>query len=263
MTDYAIEGDGETIIILHGSYGGKEQARLLGEPLKEEGFRTISLSRPGYPGTPLKEGKTAEEQADLINSILEKEDIDQTHIYAYSAGGQIGIEMARKYPEKIKKTVMDSAVVSMECSGSQMPDRLFLNNLTYHWPLIEITDLGLRLITYLFPEATFRMSSNSEPDEDDLEQFKKILETTFPLDRKKKGIKNDFRITRSSQNLPESLETSILLINYAELDKIEKTTEVLEKRYEDVQREVLAGGGHMSWMQNDPRKKEKILRFLE
>jgi pimeloyl-ACP methyl ester carboxylesterase len=51
--EYAIEGDGPPVLVVHGTPGGSDQALAMGRFLAEAGLRVIAPSRPGYLDTPL------------------------------------------------------------------------------------------------------------------------------------------------------------------------------------------------------------------
>lgn len=260
---YDIEGEGDPVVVIHGSYGGLEQSKLLGKSLRESGFQTISISRPGYPGTPIDEGRSSKEQTDLIAEVMEENGIESAHLLGYSLGGEIAIQMLIRHPEKVRKTVMDSAVISVDTNSSIFPDRIFRHEIVYKWPLIEITDYLLRTVTHLSLESAFKMTSESEPDEKELESFENILDTTFPLPEKKQGIRNDFRMMNGKDNFPERIEKPVLAVNYEESPDIQKTTEKLQEIFGDnLEIKKLDNGGHMTWMQTDERKKEAIVGFL-
>src|SRR5262249_13850464 len=53
--EYVEHGEGRPVLFVHGSPGGCDQGAVMTEFLAARGFRTISLSRPGYLGTPLND----------------------------------------------------------------------------------------------------------------------------------------------------------------------------------------------------------------
>lgn len=262
--NYAVEGNGEPVIILHGTYGGLEQSKLLGESLKEEGYKIIALSRPGYPGTDIEKGRTPEEQADLVAELMEKEGIESAHLLGYSAGGEIALQFILRHPEKVGKIIMDSAVISAVSQSYRFPDNLFTYDIAYRWPFIAILDKFLKKMAAISPKRTFRILSGSEPSSKELNVFQEIINSAIPLKDRKKGIKNDFEFLGRSNKLSETIEKPLLAINYRELPTIVQTTEKLEEVCEDnLEKKTLDGGGHMTWMQSDDRKKKAVIEFLQ
>lgn len=60
-------GNGPAAVTVHGAMGGCDQSLLLAEvALDTTRHHVLAISRPGYPGTPLRNVKLPEEQADRI-----------------------------------------------------------------------------------------------------------------------------------------------------------------------------------------------------
>ena len=109
QVEYSIVGKGTPVLFLH---GGHSNCR---ETLFHKGFNTnkyqlITPSRPGYGNTPLNDNFTPKKTADLIVSLLNYLRIEKVILYAISAGGLTSIELAARYPERVKKLILASAV---------------------------------------------------------------------------------------------------------------------------------------------------------
>lgn len=100
--EYAARGEGPPVLVAHGGPGGYDQALVLGELFRKCGFRIIAPSRPGYLGTPLKFGKTAGEQGDLMAALLEALGIPSALMLGASGGGPAGYQLAQRHPGKVK-----------------------------------------------------------------------------------------------------------------------------------------------------------------
>jgi len=106
---YIEEGAGtETIIFVHGlgSYlpaWNKNVAELRNH------VRCLAVDLPGY-GKSSKElhSGTMEFYADVLADFMDKLDLKQATIAGHSMGGQIGMVMALKYPQKVKRLVLVS-----------------------------------------------------------------------------------------------------------------------------------------------------------
>ncbi len=100
------EGKGDVIIFVHGlgSYSPAWQKNI--SVLKNK-FRCIAVDLPGY-GKSSKEihsGKM-EFYADVLKELMDKLNIDKATIAGHSMGGQIGIVMALKYPDRVKSLIL-------------------------------------------------------------------------------------------------------------------------------------------------------------
>ncbi len=103
---FADEGKGDVIIFVHGlgSYSPAWQKNI--SVLKEK-FRCIAVDLPGY-GKSSKEihsGKM-EFYSDVLKELMDKLKIDKATIAGHSMGGQIGIVMALKYPDRVKSLIL-------------------------------------------------------------------------------------------------------------------------------------------------------------
>lgn len=110
----AIGGEGPALVTLHGVMGGLDQSWLLARALlaQHTGRRIIAVARPGYPGSPLKTGRTAEEQAEAYAGLLDALSEPSAHVAAFSGGGPSALAFARLYPERCRGLVLVSA-----CTG--------------------------------------------------------------------------------------------------------------------------------------------------
>jgi len=103
---YADEGSGEVIIFIHGlgSYSPAWQKNI--SALKNH-FRCIAIDLPGY-GKSSKEVHpgSMEFYGDVIIELMDKLNIKEAVIAGHSMGGQIGIVMALKYPDRISKLIL-------------------------------------------------------------------------------------------------------------------------------------------------------------
>lgn len=110
----AIWGEGPPLLALHGVMGGLDQSWLLARAVlgREAGRQVIAIARPGYAGTPLETGRTAEEQAAAYAAALDALGLGAAHLAAFSGGGPSALAFARLYPERCRGLVLVSA-----CTG--------------------------------------------------------------------------------------------------------------------------------------------------
>jgi pimeloyl-ACP methyl ester carboxylesterase len=105
-------GTGPAVVCLHGAMGGHDQSLLLARVLGEAGFRYLALSRPGYLGTPLASGRTAEAQGDLVAAALDALGLPRAAVMAVSGGGPAALSFAVRHPARCSALVLVST-----CSG--------------------------------------------------------------------------------------------------------------------------------------------------
>jgi pimeloyl-ACP methyl ester carboxylesterase len=107
--EFSRNGEGSPILYLHGSLSNCNENIGL-DPLIDAGYSIIVPSRPGYGKTPLNSGISAEQASDLMNELLECLNINIADVIAVSGGGLTGLYFASKYPGKVRKLLLESAV---------------------------------------------------------------------------------------------------------------------------------------------------------
>jgi pimeloyl-ACP methyl ester carboxylesterase len=107
--EYTLEGKGKTVLIIH---GGNDNCftDIKQQHLIDNGYQVFVPSRPGYGNTSIGHGKTASEQADFLKILLDSLKINKVAVLANSAGGAVGLEFAKKYPENTACLIMEEAI---------------------------------------------------------------------------------------------------------------------------------------------------------
>ncbi len=96
---YAVSGNGPTVMLLHGFGEDETVWNQLISPLM--GYRLIIPVIPGS-GTPAIDNAMLEDHAEWIAAILDQESIDQVILIGHSMGGYISLAFAEKYPGRVK-----------------------------------------------------------------------------------------------------------------------------------------------------------------
>lgn len=130
--EYLDFGNGEVILSLHGAMGGYDQSQILARTIGEANYRYLSLSRPGYLGTPLRTGKTPEEQADLYAEVIDLLGISQVIVFAISGGGPSAIFFALRHPDKCRGLVLASTLGGK--AKNKIPFSFYVMTLLAKWP---------------------------------------------------------------------------------------------------------------------------------
>ena len=101
VVECAVDGEGPTILALHGAMGGWDQAALLAETIGVPAFRYVAVSRPGYLGTPpLREAPGPEAEADGLAALLDALGAPDAAVMAVSGGGPAALHFALRHPER-------------------------------------------------------------------------------------------------------------------------------------------------------------------
>ena len=107
--EYRLEGIGPMVVVLKGGHCSRD-TNLSHEKLKDCGFSVLIPSRPGYDRTSSEIGRTAEESADAIAALLDILLIDKIILIAISAAGPTALAFCLKYPNCVKKLIMECAM---------------------------------------------------------------------------------------------------------------------------------------------------------
>ena len=248
----ARSGHGPAVLLLHGAMGGWDQAIMLGRLAIGGGeFEWVAPSRPGYLGTPLAIGRTAEQQADLYAALLDELGIGEAGVAAVSAGGPSALQFALRHPGRCRGLVLISA-----CS-SRLEVRPPLN-------------FYLLLLLARFPSMVRRMSRRVESDPDSAARrampdpalramvlndpevapmFRENqLDTVRRMHERLAGTRNDIAQTRKEFVYPvEQIAAPSLIVHGVE-DRVVPfaQSQSLAARIPGAELLAIAGGAHIS-----------------
>ena len=96
---------GETLLSVHGLYGGYDQALENVGSLSSR-YRILAPSRFGYPGSSVKGEGTPREQAEAYVELLDLLGIERVFILGASAGGTPAIRFVLDFPERAKGLIL-------------------------------------------------------------------------------------------------------------------------------------------------------------
>src|SRR5215469_15368603 len=104
--EYAAEGEGPPVLIVHGASGGFDQGLDIGEPLVKAGFRIIAMSRFGYLRTPMPQDGSPEAQADAHACLLDALGLRRVAVLGASAGAPSALQFALRHPDRCRALVL-------------------------------------------------------------------------------------------------------------------------------------------------------------
>ncbi|HEX9106417.1 MAG TPA: alpha/beta hydrolase [Longimicrobiales bacterium] len=264
--EYASCGEGPAVLCLHGAMGGYDQSHLLARTIGEPGYRFISVSRPGYLGTPLASGRSPEEQADLYAALLDELQVRDVAVMAVSGGGPSALHFALRHRSRCRALVLVSTVAG---SNRQGPPLSF-----------GVTSMLLRL-----PAFAARVRRKTE------ENFERVLERSIPdpalrartvadpfalallreltlgmferAGERVAGTWNDVRVARSTEYALERIEVPTLVL-HGDGDHTApfEHGRSLAARIPGARLVVAAGGDHVSIFTHRQQLRGEVTRFL-
>ena len=106
VIEYASFGEGEPVLVIHGSGGGFDQGLEFAGPLADYGYRLIAPSRFGYLRSPAPEGLSIEYQADAYVDLLDHLALEKVVVFGGSAGALSAMQFAIRHPERCEALVL-------------------------------------------------------------------------------------------------------------------------------------------------------------
>lgn len=218
------DGVGPVVLASHGGLGGVDQARLMLDWLGRDRYRLLSVSRPGYLGTPLSSGLGPERQADLFAALLDHLGIPNVVVVGLSAGGPAAYLLAARHADRVKALVAIDSV-----SGRQDPARgpgrvtetIFMSSLSQALIGAVTRRAPARLLkqtlsgTASFSAMELRAQTEfvlSSPEQ--LAFFKTFMATVSPYRPRKSGTDNDTAQGLAISSLPlEDIRCPVLVVH--------------------------------------------------
>jgi pimeloyl-ACP methyl ester carboxylesterase len=99
------------VLLVHGTPGSWRQAVPLAEDLAGE-FDVALPSRPGYGRTPLRTGRTYDEQADAYAALLDGLGIERCAVVGVSGGGPSSLAFASRHADRTTALIQVCALVA-------------------------------------------------------------------------------------------------------------------------------------------------------
>jgi pimeloyl-ACP methyl ester carboxylesterase len=214
--EYRIDGDsGPYLLVIHGGPGGYDQTGALFRDMLGKGFRVISFSRPGYVRTPIEDGRTFEEQADLAAALMDNLKVRKASVLGYSAGGPVAIQLAVRHPGRVEALILECAVTKKwTVSADNLQEKLFFGYLMYSDPFLWASDVSGRLAPRLVGMSTVEMESSLDKeeqkklmdsimkDEGRVSVLKDMVKSMSPEELRRDGMENDIEQLGKVRDLP-------------------------------------------------------------
>ena len=269
------DGDGPVLMGSHGGLGGIDQCRAAIDFAKDD-FRLLSISRPGYLGTPLESGKTLDEQADLFAAVLDELGIDTVAMFSISAGGPFAYTFALRHPDRLWALITVDSVSGYydlpETAGA-ITQMVFLSDAGQKF---------LQMMTKLNPDAFIKEIFKSEAYYTKQEMQEHLtfvrenpyahdfvtafMNTMYPYKSRRAGTENDLAITRNLSHLPVEEITCPTLVVHGTHDADVKFYDGVYayEHIEHSERFWIEGGSHLCFWINPKsgEAQEYALDFL-
>jgi pimeloyl-ACP methyl ester carboxylesterase len=248
--------------------GGYDQSLILAQTIGNSDYRYIALSRPGYLGTPMDSGRTAEQQGDLIAALLDTLDIEKAGVIAVSGGGPSAVQFGLCHGNRCSGLVLVST-----CAGrvdTPIPLLFKVMMLFIRWPWFagyfrrkagkNVTAAAKRAIRD--PEILTRTINDTEtwPIFSTM-----LLSTSDRMPQRLDGTENDIEITRNLSYPLENLSSPVLVVHGTEdrLLPFEAHAKIFEARVPNAELFAVEGGEHVAIFTHRKMVRAKVIEFMK
>lgn len=111
---YEVSGEGDPLVVLHGAYMNiPSMGKII--PMLAEGRRVYALEFQGHGRTTdIDRPITYPNLADDVAVFMDVIGLEAADVFGYSMGGQAGLQLAIRHPERIRKLVAASVAYDLE-----------------------------------------------------------------------------------------------------------------------------------------------------
>jgi 2-hydroxy-6-oxonona-2,4-dienedioate hydrolase len=245
--EYAEEGSGEPLLMIHGAGGGYDQGLLVGSDFGP-GFRVIAPSRFGYLGTPVPQDCSPAAQADAHAALLDRLGVEKCVAAGVSAGAPSAIEFALRYPQRVSALILlvprtydPSQSVGVDSAfQSQLVLRLVETSADFlFWATMQVSRSSVVRFLGVPPELEAAAS------DEDRARATDIMRSILPLSMRVRGITIDSNTSLAPWPL-ERLHMPVLIVSarddlYRTLPGARFTADGIRQ----AELKILESGGHL------------------
>ena len=244
--EYAMAGEGDPVLVIHGTGGGWDQGLYAAGGLVAHGFQLIAPSRFGYLRTPLPSDHSPANEADAFAMLLDSLGVPRVAVISFSAGTSPALQFALRHPARVSSLVlMVPAAGGVMAPAAKGPPAFVMNvvlgsNLPFwlalrYWPR---TIAGIAAVPYAL------LDSLSPADR---EHYQRGVEMILPITSRRRGMINDAH-NQSGGERPYAIEmlTVPTMLVSAE-DDLYRTADVARHaatRIPNAKLMIVRNGGH-------------------
>lgn len=151
----------ETILSVHGLYGGYDQALENVGSLSEH-CRILAPSRFGYPGSAVRGDGSPADQAAVFAELLDRLGIERTFLLGASAGGTPAIRFALGRPERVTGLILLSSAAPWPSRPATPPGRMGPPAIMNHDWIMWLLSPFFRPVLGMAPQTVHGMLPLSE-----------------------------------------------------------------------------------------------------
>ncbi len=213
--EYAVRGEGEPMLAVHGAAGGFDQALDMTGAVADRGYRLIAPSRFGYLRSTLPAGPTTAMQADAFVQLLDHLGVGKVDLVGISAGAWSSIEFAFRHPERCRALVLlvpsDYLPPGTSIHGGALAKAIF-NSDFVAWAVLKLMPAAPDRITRMMLGTDAAIVRSAEPSEKT--RLRQILDHLLPVSLRSEGMQFDVQTASTHQRYPiEKIACPVLAIS--------------------------------------------------
>lgn len=266
--EFAEIGDGPVVVAVHGAMGGYDQSLIFAQTIGSSDYRYFAISRPGYLGTPIVSGKTAEQQGDLIAALLDTLGIAKAGVIAVSGGGPGAVQFGLRHKDRCTGLILVSTCaikidVPIPLSFKAMKFFVRWPWFAYHFRKKTENNLAAAAKRSIRdPDILMRTINDAEI----WPLFSTMLLSIFDRMRQRiDGVENDIEITRTVTFPLEDLALPVLIVHGTEdrLLPFEAHAKMFEARVPNAELLAVEGGEHVAIFTHRNIVRDKVIEFMK
>ncbi|MBI3678523.1 MAG: alpha/beta hydrolase [Proteobacteria bacterium] len=203
--EYAVAGEGDPVLAIHGAAGGFDQGLDMTGALAKRGYKLIAPSRFGYLRSSMPAGLTTAMQADAYAQLLDSLGIDKTVVVGISAGAWSSLQFAIRHPERCRALVLlvpaDYLPKGTAIHGGPLVGAMFHSDFVA-WAMLKLTPIMPGAMTEMMLGTDAEVINAASPEEK--ARVNQVLEHLLPVSARSKGMQFDVKTAATRE--PYALE---------------------------------------------------------
>lgn len=213
--EYAVIGEGEPLLVVHGAGGGFDQGIDFAGMAAGIGYKLIAPSRFGYLRSALPRNPTTAMQADAYVLLLDHLGIDKVAVISISAGVWSSLHFAIRHPERCRAMILivpaDYLPTGTSIHGGAVVRAIIKSNFVA-WAALKLMPLmpDVMILTMLGTDVEVFHEAAHE----DKTRVRQVLERLLPVNRRLGGMQFDIKTAavREPYNI-ENIACPILTVS--------------------------------------------------
>jgi pimeloyl-ACP methyl ester carboxylesterase len=203
--EYAVMGEGEPMLIVHGAEGGFDQGIDMTSAMAGRGYRLIVPSRFGYLRSTMPGNPTTAMQADAYVQLLDHLGIDKVVVVGISAGAWSSMQFAIRHPDRCRALVLlvpaNYLPAGTTIHGGAVV-RAMVNSNFVAWALLKLMPIMPGGMTRMMLGTDADVVRAAEPSEK--ARVRQVLDHLQPVSQRIAGM--NFDIKTAATHEPYSIE---------------------------------------------------------